>query len=94
MKKLIIIIALVFFSCSKDEIITITNSIQNNSGKNLVIKTYMTNEPSELIKEISIANYSSYVSKLKLRESDGIININQEIGGDSAVVYYNNNERK
>jgi hypothetical protein len=87
--------AITFASCDREPKEFYYNfKIENNSGKDIVIKSYNTNFPSDL-KTFAITTGSSYSQSFKGREFGGGSYLMWDVlEGDSIVVNYNNNERK
>lgn len=68
--------------------------IENNSGKNIVIISYNSQNPSEVQRTIIINNNSSFSESYTSKESDRGYLLEDVLKGDSIIVSYNNNERK
>lgn len=69
-------------------------NIENNSGKNIVIISYNSQNPSEVQRTIIINNNSSFSESYTSKESDRGYLLEDVLKGDSIIVSYNNNERK
>ena len=96
MKNLIYLICFTFFiSCDTNEKkISYNFKIENNSGKDIVITSYNSQNPTVIQRTISIVNESFFIESYTNSERDGGYYMKDLFKGDSIVVSYNNDERK
>lgn len=97
MKKIIFIaMTILLFSCTDkgDSYRNFNFIIKNYSGKDIVITSYNSLNPSETQRTITINNNSLFSQSYTSKESDRGYLLEDVFKGDSIIVNYNNNERK
>lgn len=98
MKKLFLLICIIYpiVSCTKteDPVVNYNFKIENLSGKNIVIKSYKSTQPTILIKSIIIENNNSHFEFFTNKQSDKGYLFEDVFRGDSIEIDYNNGERK
>ena len=92
MKNLIYLICFTFFiSCDTDEKkISYNFKIENNSGKDIIITSYNSQNPTVIQRTISISNESFFIESIESKEGDKSYIFEDILKGDSIVVNYNN----
>ena len=96
MKNLIYLICFAIITSCDTNVATVQYSykIENNSGKDIVITSYNSLNPTEIKRTIAIANNNFFLEVFNSKEGDNGVNTFIEVfQGDSITVSYNNNER-